>query len=271
MSADARGTISKATSKDGTIIAYEKQGQGPAVILVPGALTTRLGWSGTGMARLLAPKYTVIAYDRRGRGDSGNTLPYALEREIDDIESLIDQTGGEACLYGHSSGAALVLEAALRLGDKVRKIALYEAPYNDDPRAQSAWKDYIKELTELLAQDRGGDAVALFMKYLRTPAEQIEGMRHAPSWPGLAAIGHTLAYDHTAILGDSAAVPVERVARIKVRTLVMGGSASYPFMRETARTLSRAIHGAQLRILEGQKHEVNAEVQAPVLAEFFQG
>ena len=268
MSADARGTTSKVTSKDGTKIAYEKQGQGPAVFLVPGALTTRLGWSGTDMSRLLASKFT---HDRRGKGDSGNTLPYALEREIDDIESLIHEAGGEACLYGHSSGAALVLEAALELGRKVRKIALYEAPYNDDPRARSAWKDYIKELTKLLAQDRGGDAVALFMKYVGTPAEQIEGMRHAPVWPGLAAIGHTLAYDHTAILGDSAAVPVERVARIKARTLVMGGSASYPFMLETARTLSKAIPGAQLRILEGQKHEVSAEVQAPVLAEFFSG
>ena len=103
---------------------------------------------------------------------------------------------------------------------------MYEAPYNDDPTAVSAWKEYIKELTRLLAQDRRGDAVALFMRYVGTPAEQIEGMRHAPMWPGLEAMAHTLAYDHTAIMGDSASVPAARAARIKAGTLVMAGSAS---------------------------------------------
>jgi len=257
------------TSRDGTKIAYDKQGTGPAVILVAGALCARLSWSGPSLSKLLDPKFTVVNYDRRGRGDSGDTSPYAVEREIDDIEALIDEVGGAACLYGHSSGAALILEAALKLGEKVKKLALYEAPYNDDPEAQSAWNEYITGLGRLLAADRRGDAVALFMKYLGTPDAQIEGMRHAPMWPMLEAIAPTLAYDHTAILGKNASVPTERAALVHARTLVMNGGASFPFMYDTARALCRAIPQAQLLTLEGQRHDVSTEVLAPVLAEFF--
>jgi pimeloyl-ACP methyl ester carboxylesterase len=221
------------------------------------------------MSKLLAPIFTVFNYDRRGRGDSGNTLPYAVEREIDDIEALVEKAGGSAYLFGHSSGAALILEAAIKLGDQVKKLALYEAPYNDDPKAQSAWNRYITELGRLLAADRRGDAVALFMKYVGTPDAQIEGMRHALMWPMLEAMALTLAYDHTAILGKHNSVPVERAAFVNAPTLVMNGGASFPFMYDTARTLSQAIPHAQLHTLEGQRHDVNAEVLAPVLAEFF--
>jgi pimeloyl-ACP methyl ester carboxylesterase len=257
------------TSRDGTKIAYDTQGAGPAVILVAGALCSRLSWSGPALSKSLAPSFTVINYDRRGRGDSGDTSPYAVEREIDDIEALIDEVGGAACLYGHSSGAALILEAAMKLGDKVKKLALYEAPYNDDPEAQSAWNKYVKELGALLATGRRADAVALFMKYLGQPDAQIEGMRHAPIWAMLQAIAPTLAYDHTAILGLTAAVPAERAARVRAPALVMSGSMTYPFMLETARALSQAIPHARLLTLEGQSHDVNVEVLAPVLAEFF--
>jgi pimeloyl-ACP methyl ester carboxylesterase len=174
-------------------------------------------------------------------------------------------------LYGHSLGAALILEAAIRLGDKVKKLALYEAPYNDDPQAQSAWNEYIKELTQLLTHDRRGDAIALFMKYVGTPAGQIEGMRHALMWPMLEAIAPTLAYDHTAILGNNASVPAGRAAFVSARTLVMNGGASFPFMYDTARALSQAIPQAQLYTLEGQGHDVSTVALAPVLAEFFAG
>jgi len=187
------------TSKDGTNIAYDKQGEGQAVILVAGALCARLSWSGPELSRLLSPHFTVFNYDRRGRGDSGDTKPYAVEREIEDIEALIDEAGGTASLYGHSSGGALTMETAIKLGDKsVKKLAMYEVPYNDDVNAQRAWREYIKKLTELLTTDRRGDAVALFMKSTGTPDEQIEGMRHAPFWQALESIAPTLAYDHTA-------------------------------------------------------------------------
>jgi pimeloyl-ACP methyl ester carboxylesterase len=259
------------TSRDGTSIAYDREGEGPAVILVAGALCARLSWSGPKLSRLLAQRLTVFNYDRRGRGDSGNTLPYSVEREIDDIEALVDSAGGEAFLYGHSSGASLALEAAARLGKKVSRLALYDAPYNDDPRARQGWNTYIKELGPLLDASRRGDAVALFMKFLGTPEKEIDGMRRAPMWPMLEAIAPTLAYDHTAILGRDASVPLARASAVKARTLVMNGGSSAPFMAETARALSSAIPGARLLALEGQRHDVGMEALAPVLAEFFSG
>ena len=256
-------------SKDGTKIAYDKQGEGPAVILAYGALCYRSFGSLPELVKLLTPHFTLYNYERRGRSESGDTRPYAVEREVEDIEALIDEAGGAAYLYGHSSGAALALEAAIKLGGKVKKLAMYEAPYNDDAEAQRAWKEYIKQLTELLAADRRGDAVALFMQLVETPTDQIEAMRHAPIWPMFEAIAPTLAYDHTAILGEDGSVPIERAASVSVPTLVMNGGASYAFMYETARALSQAMPHAQLRTLEGQRHDVSPEALAPVLVEFF--
>ena len=156
------------TSADGTVIAYEQQGSGPALIIVDGAMSTRGGKAA--LRALLAPQLTVFGYDRRGRGDSGDTLPYAVEREIEDLQVLIEVAGGTAALYGHSSGAALALDAALQLGGSVSKTAMYEAPYDDDPAARQAWRRYLEQLTEALAAGRHGDAVALFMAYAGTPA-----------------------------------------------------------------------------------------------------
>jgi len=258
------------TSKDGTTIAFDQSGKGPVVILVDGALQYRAFDQGmTQLAELLAPHFTVIHYDRRGRGDSTDTKPYALEREIEDIEAIIGDIGGSACLYGISSGAALALEAALQLGDKVKKLAMYEAPYNDDPTAQQAWRDYIKQLRELLAADRKGDAVGLYMMLVGAPADQVEAMHQHPMWPLWEAVAPTLAYDHIAALGEDASVPIERATKVKVPTLVMNGSESFPFMSITAQTLADAIPNAQHRIVEGQTHEVESAVLAPVLIEFF--
>jgi pimeloyl-ACP methyl ester carboxylesterase len=255
------------TSTDGTKIAYDAQGEGPAVILIDGALSTRQGKQE--LAKLLATRFTVYGYNRRGRQDSGDTRPYAVAREIEDLETLVGEAGGSACLYGHSSGGCLALEAAAQLGGKVRKLALYEAPYNDDPAVRRPWATYIARLTEALADDRRGDAVALFMGYVGMPGEQIAGMRQAPAWAGLEAIAPTLAYDHTGILGPDLAVPAARAARIPTPTLVMAGGAGAPFMRETAETLSKAMPQAELRVLDGQTHDVDQAVLAPVLAGFF--
>jgi pimeloyl-ACP methyl ester carboxylesterase len=259
----------KVISKDGTPIAFDQSGHGPALILVAGAMTTRLDQAL--LAATLAPEFTVFAYDRRGRGESGDTAPYTVEREVEDLDALITEAGGSAFVFGHSSGAALALEAAVQLGEKVKKLAMYDAPYNDEPEAKLAWRAYIQHLTELLAANRRGDAVALFMQYVGMPAEQIEAMRHAPTWPTFEAIAPTLAYDHTALLGKDASVPIERAAHVLVPTLVMNGGASYPFMYETARTLSQAIPHAQLRTLQGQDHNPAADVLVPALKEFFLG
>ncbi len=259
--------MKKVTSKDGTEIAYEKRGAGPAVILVDGALCHRSFGPMPQLAELLALRFAAYNYDRRGRGDSGDTRPYALAREIDDIEALIDEAGGSAFVFGTSSGACLALEAAIKLGAKIKKLAMYEPPYNSEKAVQQAWKEYRKQLAELLAADRRGDAAALFMKSVGTPAEQIDGMRHAPVWPMFEAVAPTLAYD-AAALGEDRSAPIERAANVTVPALVMNGS-TIPFMLDTAKALAKAIPQAQHRTLEGQSHDVNLEVLAPVLVEFF--
>ena len=254
-------------SNDGTEIAYDKRGTGPALILVDGALCYRSFGPMPQLAELLAPNFTVYNYDRRGRGDSGDTQPYALEREIEDLGALIDAAGGSAFVFGTSSGAALALETAVQLGVKIKKLAMYEPPYLSDPAASQAWKDYRKDLAEFLAEGRRGDAAALFMMSVGTPEEQVNGMRQAPVWQIFETVAPTLAYD-AAALGEDRYVPVQKAAQVRVPTLVMNGTV-IPFMLGTAQALANAIPDAKHRTLEGQPHDVNLEVLAPVLVEYF--
>jgi len=257
------------TSKDGTTIAFDQSGKGPAVILVDGALQYRAFDQGMAqLADLLAQHFTVIHYDRRGRGDSTDTLPFAVEREIEDIEALIDEAGGSAFVYGISSGAALAMEAAIALDDKIKKLVMYEAPYNDDENARKGWKEYRQQLNQIIAASRPGDALAHFMMLTGLPADQLEEMRQHPMWPLWEAVELTLAYD-AAVMGEEAQVPTERAALVAVPALIMNGSESYPFMHTTAMALTSAIPNAQHRTLEGQTHEVAAEALAPVLIQFF--
>jgi pimeloyl-ACP methyl ester carboxylesterase len=259
--------MNKVTSKDGTQIAYDKRGDGPAVILVDGALCYRSFGPMSRLSELLSPNFTVYYYDRRGRGDSGDTQPYALEREIEDLDALIDEAGGSAFVFGTSSGGCLALEAASQLGDKIKKLAIYEAPYNSDPSVRQAWKEYRQELQQLISANRRGDAAALFMRSVGTPEEQVEGMRHSPIWPVFEAMAPTLAYD-AATLGENRSVPVQRAAKIISPTLVMNGTV-IPFMGIAAKEIADAIPNAKHRTLEGEGHDVNLEVLAPVLVEFF--
>jgi len=257
------------SSSDGTTIAYDEAGQGPALILVDGALSVHSSGGKSELAKLLAPHFTVYGYDRRGRGGSGDTLPYAVDREIEDIEVLIDRAGGPAFLYGHSSGATLAMRAAVQLGGRVSKIAMYEPPHNDDPAAQEPWSGYLRELRQVLADGRPGDAVALFMRFLGTPGDQVEGMRQAPFWPGMEAIGGTLAHDHAGIIGERWSAPADLAALVSVPALVMAGDASLPFMPDAAQALSNAMPHGHLLLLAGQTHDVNPGVLAPVLVDFF--
>jgi pimeloyl-ACP methyl ester carboxylesterase len=263
--------MSKVTSKDGTQIAYDKQGAGPAVILVDGAMCYRGFGPMPGLAKLLEPHFTVYTYDRRGRGDSGDTPPYSVECEVEDLEALINAAGGSAYLVGLSSGAALAMETAIHDGDKVKKLAMYEAPYNSDRESLREWKEYRQKLADLLAAGRRGDAAALFMQFVGAPTDQVDGMRQAPMWPMFEAVAPTLAYD-AATLGEDRSAPVKRAAQVKAKTLVMDGGANLtlmPFMHATATALAQAIPNAQHRTLEGQTHDVNVEVLAPVVVEFF--
>lgn len=261
--------MKKVQSADGTTIAFDQLGKGPALILVGGALEHRAMHTETAqLAPLLAQHFTVFHYDRRGRGNSTDTLPYAVEREIEDIEALITEAGGSAFVFGISSGAALAMEAAIKLGDKVKKLAMYEAPYNDDEAARQAWKAYRKQLAEVLAQGRRDEAVALLMLLTGMPADHLDRARQHPLWPMWEAVAPTLAYD-AAVLGEDASVPTEKAASVAVPALVMDGSASYPFMHVTALALVKAMPHAQHRTLEGQTHEVAPQALALVLEEFF--
>jgi pimeloyl-ACP methyl ester carboxylesterase len=259
------------TSKDGTKIAYDKTGHGPAVIHVAGAMGTR-SFGFPDHARLLESHFTVYTYDRRGRGESTDTRAFAVEREVEDIEALIHEAGDSASLYGISSGACLVLEAAIMLDSKVKKLAVYEAPYNSDPDDKPIWHDYYTKLHELVAANKRGDAVVHFMKFVGVPDNVLEDMRTQPLWAGLEAVAPTLLYDAAAMGGETRLVPVERVAKVAAPTLVMDGEESlsmYPFMRKTADALAQAMPTASRRTLKGQGHDVDAKVLAPVLVAFF--
>lgn len=260
------------TSKDGTTIAYDQFGSGPTLILVGGALQHRAFDEDTDtLAKQLASHFTVFHYDRRGRGASGDTLPYAVEREIEDLDALIEAGGGQAFVYGISSGAALAMEAALQLGSKIKKLAMYEVPYDADPNTQQAWMHYTQQLDELLAANRHGDAVQLFMMLLGTSAEELQGFSQSPVWPLFEAVAPTLAYD-AAILGKEADVPVEKAKQVNIPTLLMYGGAESPYkhaMQNTVTALVNAMPNAQSRVLEGQDHFVRADALAPVLVEFF--
>lgn len=253
------------TSKDGTKITYDKLGEGPAVILVSGGSVDR--FSNAGLAELLAPHFTVYNYDRRGRNESGDTQPYAVEREIEDIEAVADAAGGSAYLYGSSSGAALAMEAARQLPGKITKLAMWEPPYIPDgfPRPPA---DTAKIFSDFVAQGRREDAADFFMgKVVGLPPEFVAGAHNAPFWPQQLALAHTLAYDAT-IMGDYS-LPVERVAEVKMPTLVLTGGASMPFMPVTAQAIVDHLPNGQTHMLQGQSHDVSAEVLAPVLTEFF--
>ena len=181
-------------SKDGTVIAYDKVGQGPPLILVDGALCYRVSGPMRSLASQLAPHFTVYFYDRRGRGDSGDTKPWAVEREIEDIEALIAAAGGSAYVFGLSSGAALSLEAASR-GLSIRKLALYEAPFVVDGTYPPMTDKYLPDLKALVAADRRGDAVKHFLRRVGVPGVFIALMRFMPSWKRLTAVAPTLVYD----------------------------------------------------------------------------
>jgi pimeloyl-ACP methyl ester carboxylesterase len=261
--------MNRVTSKDGTSIAYDRMGSGPAVILTGGFYRSENG----PLAEELAARFTVYSYDQRGRGDSGDTLPYAVQREIEDLEALIAVTGGSAHLYGVSAGGALALEAAAA-GIAIDKLAVYEVPYGFAGDAQQ-WREYVDTLEALLAEGRRGDAFALFMRTAGSPEEDIVSARNSPVWPSLEAVAHTLAYG-AACLGDGQP-PTARLATITQPTLVLTGTTLDPHMGrlrsdvfdQAADAIAASIPHAQRQIVEGQTHMVDPKALAPALERFF--
>jgi pimeloyl-ACP methyl ester carboxylesterase len=252
------------TSKDGTTIAFDRLGEGPPVILVSGASTARAIHAR--LAEMLAGDFSVFNYDRRGRGESGDTPPYAIQREVEDLHAVSTEAGGAAAVFGSSSGAVLALRAAAA-GLPVTKLALWEPPFMVDPDAPRRQQGYVAQLTELLDAGRRGDAMALFMKTVGLPEEMIAGIRQSPMWSGLEALAHTLLHDAT-IMGDSM-VPIGLVSSIEAPTLVLDGNETGAWAADSARALTAALPNAERRTLEGQDHNVAWDVLAPVLREFF--
>jgi pimeloyl-ACP methyl ester carboxylesterase len=260
------------TSKDGTTIAFDRSGEGAAVILVGGAIQHRaIDPSTARLAELLSATFTVVHYDRRGRGDSGDTAPYAVEREIDDIDALIQDVGGSAALFGMSSGAVLALDAAAH-GLRITKLALYEPPLMVDDSRPPVPQDYRERLLAMLSEDRRGDAVELFMtEAVGLPAEAVSPMRGTPFWPGLESVAHTLAYDDAIMEGLTTGepLPAGRWAGVAIPTLVIDGGESPPWARTAVQAIVDVLPQAHRHTLDGQTHQVDPEALAPLLDGFF--
>jgi pimeloyl-ACP methyl ester carboxylesterase len=260
----------KVFSKDGTAIAFDRIGYGPPVILIDGALCYRgMGQSGQ-LAELLAPHFTVFTYDRRGRGASGDTAPYAVEREVEDIAELLGEAGGTAFVWGTSSGAVLALEAANRLSG-IKKLALYEAPFIvDDTRTTT--EDGWDRICGAIRADRRGEAVKLFLKLVGVPGFVKALMPlMIPMWLKLKAVAHTLPYDGAIVRDNQRGkpLPASRWASVTIPALVMDGGNSPAWMRHANRSLARVLPSAQYRTLKGQTHMLKPKAHAPMLVEFF--
>lgn len=256
--------MDKTLSRDGTLIAYRRRGEGPPVILVGGALGTAA--TEAPLARLLAPRFHVVTYDRRGRGATGDSAPYAVEREIEDLTAVVEAVGGRPSVFGVGAGGALALETQAA-GLPVDLLAVWEPPYTTGASGLLFKAGCTARLHRLLsAGDRNG-AVELYLSVTGVPADLIARMRSAPLWRSLESVAHTLAYDD-ALLGNGT-VPAERFASVTARTLVVSGGFSPASVRTATRLLADALPRGRHRTLTGQARELAPQAIAPVLAEFF--
>jgi pimeloyl-ACP methyl ester carboxylesterase len=256
-------------SKDGTNIAYDKTGQGPALIIVAGAFQGRMAMAA--YAEPLSKHFTVYNYDRRGRGESGDTQPYAIEREIEDIDTLVQEAGGSAFVFGGSSGGVLTLDAAAR-GSNITKLAVYEPPFVVDDSRDPVPENMVEQLKALIASGRRGDAAETFMTVgSLMPADMVASMRTQPFWAEIEAVAHTLVYD--AIIMDGTMrgrpLPVDRWTNVTIPTLVIYGGAGPTWSRNAAESLVKLLPQAEPQILEGQFHTLTPEALTPVLEKFF--
>ncbi len=253
------------TSNDGTPIAYDRLGTGPPLVLVGGGLDD--GSENAPLVPELAAGFTVFNYARRGRGESGDTLPYAVEREIEDLAAVIETAGGSAHVYGVSSGGALAFEAAAA-GVPIDRLAVYEVPYDTPDDWPEHWQAYVDELGTLLAADRRADALALFMRLAGSSEEGIAGARASAFWPGLLELAPTLAYD-AACLGDGRP-PTARLATITQPTLVITGGRG-DFFDRAADAIAASLPNAERRTFARQGHVADPGPAAAALTAFFRG
>lgn len=252
-------------SKDGTILAYDIYGSGPPLIYITGASCFRSFWPIVQDAKAFAKEFTVYNYDRRGRGDSGNTLPWSVEREVEDIEALIDAAGGKANIYGHSSGAVLALEAVLRLGDKVQKVVIYDAPYVHDQTEKVEYSQLRHKINQLLQEGKYAKAMQGFLSGIGMPKAFVFLLPLLPGWKTMRALAPTLAYDME-LTRDLP--PVERATQVTAPMQILVGQKSPASLHRVAEQLAKAIPNASFAQVAGQDHMVSATALLPLLSNF---
>ncbi|MBT2565289.1 alpha/beta hydrolase [Arthrobacter sp. ISL-85] len=263
-----KGTVLSILSPDGTTLSVERMGTGPSLVLVDGAFCGRNFGPARALANELKDSFTVYFYDRRGRGDSSETMPYAVEREIEDLQAVLDEAGGDPYVYGISSGAALALEAAAA-GVPMRRLATYEAPYTGVQGADGTPGSHREHLEALLREGKRGAAVSYFLvKMVGAPAFLPYMLRLMPGvWKKQTAAANTLPYE-TRVTNNFVA-PLERLRQVTVPTLVMvGGKAGAP-MAEGQKAIAGAVQGSEHRVLDGQTHQVSPAAIATQLRAFF--
>jgi pimeloyl-ACP methyl ester carboxylesterase len=249
-------------SSDGTRIAFDRRGDGPALILVEPALHFREFSAFSGLIPLLAQEYAVYTYDRRGRGESTDTPPYTPGREVEDLEALIAEAGGAAHLYGYSSGALLAMRAAAD-GLPIARLAVLEPPLQDDDSERP--DPLTKELADLVGAGRNADAVERFHESIGVPPEFIASMRSTPEWAKMESVAHTVVYD--CMISD--ATTSKLLGSVEVPTLVLDSAASTDDLTGWAATVARRLPRGSHRSLGGEWHSVPDRILAPVLVEFF--
>ena len=261
--------MTRVTSKDGTSIVFERSGSGPALILVDGAMCRLAFGPSEKLAKALSRDFTVYRYDRRGRGDSGDTQPYSVEREVEDLAALIQEAGGSASLLGLSSGGALALHAAAA-GLPVDQVVAYEAPDVGEEGSAGA-EAHESRLRQLVSDGRRGDAIGYFMRdMVKAPAFVPVMMKMMPwIWRKLVAVAHTLPYD--AAVMTEFKVPRARFASIARPVLVLNGSKTDQRIKVAARAVATSVRGARHAELAGQTHHVSPSVLAATAVSFLQG
>jgi pimeloyl-ACP methyl ester carboxylesterase len=252
-------------SKDGTVLAYDTCGSGPALIYITGASCFRKFMPIVSDVKIFSKEFTVYNYDRRGRGDSGDTLPWSADREVEDIEAIIEAAGGKAFLYGHSSGAVLALEASMRLGDKVQKTVIYDASYVHDKKEKAEYVLLREKTRALLDAGKNAKAMKVFLQDIGMPKVFVSLLPLFPGWKTMKSLAPTLMYD---ISLTSDLPPVDRAKNVSTPTHVMVGSKSPAGLHDVANQLVAAIPGARMTTLTDQDHMVNAKVLLPHLVAF---
>ena len=266
----SEGTV---TSADGTTIAYSAWGDGDPIVIIDGATAQRATTpENAETAERLAGEFLVINYDRRGRGESGDTAPYAVEREFEDLATIIEQVGQRrhATVFGWSSGGNLALNAA-QAGVPIARIALFEPNAAVDDARPPLPDDYVERLDAAVAGGRPGDAVALFMtEAVMMPEAMVEGMRGEDWWGGLEAIAPTIAYDGRQVGDALSGRPLrsELWANVDVPVLVMHGTDTWPSMAAGARAIADHLPTATLKPVPGQEHSTSPDVLAHALRGF---